>query len=139
MIEKSIKVCNNQMQITMQYFCTNKDYDQNRFIEKNIYILHFSSAVDTTSGQKVAIKKLARPFQSAVHAKRTYRELRMLKHMNHENVSKHTIEILYIVDFKYIHMYCCLIGDRTVRCISSIFVFGRFSTRVGIHMSIMYD
>lgn len=35
---------------------------------------------------KVAIKKLARPFQSAVHAKRTYRELRMLKHMNHENI-----------------------------------------------------
>ncbi|XP_043480711.1 mitogen-activated protein kinase p38b-like isoform X2 [Leptopilina heterotoma] len=44
------------------------------------------SAVDVTTGQKVAIKKLARPFQSAVHAKRTYRELRMLKHMNHENV-----------------------------------------------------
>lgn len=36
---------------------------------------------------KVAIKKLARPFQTAIHAKRTYRELRMLKHMNHENVS----------------------------------------------------
>ena len=36
---------------------------------------------------KVAIKKIARPFQSAVHAKRTYRELRMLKHMVHENVS----------------------------------------------------
>jgi p38 MAP kinase len=30
---------------------------------------------------RVAIKKLARPFQSAIHAKRTYRELRMLKHM----------------------------------------------------------
>ncbi|XP_075215481.1 mitogen-activated protein kinase p38b-like isoform X2 [Lycorma delicatula] len=44
------------------------------------------SAVDTRYGAKVAIKKLARPFQSAVHAKRTYRELRMLKHMNHENV-----------------------------------------------------
>ncbi|KAL0278827.1 UNVERIFIED_CONTAM: hypothetical protein PYX00_000522 [Menopon gallinae] len=44
------------------------------------------SAVDSKSGVKVAIKKLARPFQSAVHAKRTYRELRMLKHMNHENV-----------------------------------------------------
>lgn len=44
------------------------------------------SAVDTVSGLKVAIKKLARPFQSAVHAKRTYRELRMLKHMKHENV-----------------------------------------------------
>jgi len=38
------------------------------------------------SNLKVAIKKLARPFQSAIHAKRTYRELRMLKHMNHENI-----------------------------------------------------
>ncbi|PSN36863.1 Mitogen-activated protein kinase 14B [Blattella germanica] len=44
------------------------------------------SAVDGKMHCKVAIKKLARPFQSAVHAKRTYRELRMLKHMNHENV-----------------------------------------------------
>ena len=35
---------------------------------------------------RVAIKKISRPFQSAIHAKRTYRELRMLKHMNHENV-----------------------------------------------------
>jgi len=35
---------------------------------------------------RVAIKKIARPFQSAIHAKRTYRELRMLKHMNHENI-----------------------------------------------------
>jgi serine/threonine protein kinase len=43
--------------------------------------------VDNQTGIKVAIKKLARPFQSAVHAKRTYRELRMLKHMNHENVN----------------------------------------------------
>ncbi|XP_045485189.1 mitogen-activated protein kinase p38b isoform X2 [Pieris rapae] len=44
------------------------------------------SAIDKVHDMKVAIKKLARPFQSAVHAKRTYRELRMLKHMNHENV-----------------------------------------------------
>ncbi|WAR25731.1 MK14-like protein [Mya arenaria] len=34
---------------------------------------------------QVAIKKLSRPFQSAIHAKRTYREIRMLKHMVHEN------------------------------------------------------
>lgn len=64
------------------------DQDSHCFHKKKMYV-HFSSAVDTTTGQKVAIKKLARPFQSAVHAKRTYRELRMLKHMNHENVSKH--------------------------------------------------
>lgn len=42
---------------------------------------------DTKSYQKVAVKKLSRPFQSIIHAKRTYRELRLLKHMKHENVS----------------------------------------------------
>lgn len=35
----------------------------------------------------MAVKKLSRPFQSIIHAKRTYRELRLLKHMKHENVS----------------------------------------------------
>ncbi|XP_052214055.1 mitogen-activated protein kinase 14-like isoform X2 [Dreissena polymorpha] len=44
------------------------------------------SALDKQTSRKVAIKKLSRPFQSAIHAKRTYRELRMLKHMVHENV-----------------------------------------------------
>ncbi|EDO46881.1 predicted protein [Nematostella vectensis] len=34
----------------------------------------------------VAIKKLSRPFQSTMHAKRTYRELKLLRHMRHENV-----------------------------------------------------
>lgn len=43
-------------------------------------------ADDTQLNIKVAIKKLARPFQSDIHAKRTYREVRMLKHMNHENI-----------------------------------------------------
>lgn len=44
------------------------------------------SAHDELTSNRVAIKKLARPFQSAIHAKRTYRELRLLKHMRHENV-----------------------------------------------------
>uniref|UniRef100_A0ABM5GGA4 mitogen-activated protein kinase n=1 Tax=Pogona vitticeps TaxID=103695 RepID=A0ABM5GGA4_9SAUR len=44
------------------------------------------SATDRKSGTKVAIKKLYRPFQSELFAKRAYRELRLLKHMKHENV-----------------------------------------------------
>lgn len=44
------------------------------------------SALDTQYKTRVALKKLARPFQSSVHAKRTYRELRYLKHLKHENV-----------------------------------------------------
>ncbi|XP_064807643.1 mitogen-activated protein kinase 12 isoform X2 [Oncorhynchus masou masou] len=45
-----------------------------------------SSALDFRTGTKVAIKKLHRPFQSELFAKRAYRELRLLKHMKHENV-----------------------------------------------------
>lgn len=42
--------------------------------------------MDSRTGTKVAIKKLYRPFQSELFAKRSYRELRLLKHMKHENV-----------------------------------------------------
>ncbi|XP_036800651.1 mitogen-activated protein kinase 12 isoform X2 [Oncorhynchus mykiss] len=45
-----------------------------------------SSAQDRRTGVRVAIKKLHRPFQSKLFAKRAYRELRLLKHMKHENV-----------------------------------------------------
>ncbi|KAI5693213.1 hypothetical protein M8J75_011151 [Diaphorina citri] len=65
------------------------------------------SALDSVSGVKVAIKKIARPFQSAVHAKRTYRELRMLKHMNHENVIG-LLDVFHsntcLADFKNVYM-----------------------------------
>ncbi|XP_065067158.1 mitogen-activated protein kinase 14-like isoform X2 [Rhopilema esculentum] len=44
------------------------------------------SANDTNDGQMVAVKKLSRPFQSIIHAKRTYRELQLLRHLKHENV-----------------------------------------------------
>ncbi|XP_028824356.1 mitogen-activated protein kinase 12-like [Denticeps clupeoides] len=44
------------------------------------------SAVDQKTKEKVAIKKLYRPFQSLILAKRAYRELRLLRHIQHENV-----------------------------------------------------
>uniref|UniRef100_A0A8C6WW76 mitogen-activated protein kinase n=1 Tax=Neogobius melanostomus TaxID=47308 RepID=A0A8C6WW76_9GOBI len=44
------------------------------------------SAADSRTRAKVAIKKMHRPFQSELFAKRAYRELRLLKHMKHENV-----------------------------------------------------
>jgi len=44
------------------------------------------AAYDKERKMKVAIKKLARPFQTPIHAKRAYRELRLLKHMKHENI-----------------------------------------------------
>ncbi|XP_023687091.2 mitogen-activated protein kinase 13 [Paramormyrops kingsleyae] len=44
------------------------------------------SAKNERTKEQVAIKKLHRPFQSEIFAKRAYRELRLLKHMKHENV-----------------------------------------------------
>ncbi|CAL9732797.1 mitogen-activated protein kinase Hog1p [Monosporozyma unispora] len=44
------------------------------------------SATDTLTNQPVAIKKIMKPFSTAVLAKRTYRELKLLKHLRHENL-----------------------------------------------------
>lgn len=52
--------------------------------------------MDAKTNTKVAIKKLARPFQTHIHAKRTYRELRMLKHMDHENVSVMVVVVVLL-------------------------------------------
>jgi p38 MAP kinase len=42
--------------------------------------------LDTKTNTKVAIKKLNKPFQSPTHAKRTFREIKLLKHIHHENI-----------------------------------------------------
>lgn len=48
---------------------------------------HCSAAFDTITQQNVAIKKLSRPFQNVTHAKRAYREFKLMKLVNHKNVS----------------------------------------------------
>lgn len=53
----------------------------------SVLVFLSSSAYDVVLRQKVAVKKLSRPFQSLIHGRRSYRELRLLKHMKHENVS----------------------------------------------------
>uniref|UniRef100_A0A7M4E5B1 mitogen-activated protein kinase n=1 Tax=Crocodylus porosus TaxID=8502 RepID=A0A7M4E5B1_CROPO len=58
------------------------------------------SAIDKKTGEKVAIKKLSRPFQSQIFAKRAYRELMLLKHMQHENVSTRCSEFTQKRDLK---------------------------------------
>jgi serine/threonine protein kinase len=45
------------------------------------------SAKDQLGGTAVAIKKIMKPFSTPVLSKRTYRELKLLKHLRHENVS----------------------------------------------------
>lgn len=50
-------------------------------------LFHYSAAYDTVTQQNVAIKKLSRPFQNVTHAKRAYREFKLMKLVNHKNVS----------------------------------------------------
>ncbi|KAK4337422.1 hypothetical protein RND71_043879 [Anisodus tanguticus] len=44
------------------------------------------SAYDNILQQPVAIKKLTRPFQNVTHAKRAFRELKLMKLVNHKNI-----------------------------------------------------
>ena len=49
--------------------------------------MYNSAAIDVETGNKVALKKLARPFQSTVHAKRAYREIRLMKLLTRPNTN----------------------------------------------------
>lgn len=53
-------------------------------------ISYYSAAYDAILERNVAIKKLSRPFQNQTHAKRAYRELVLMKCVNHKNVSEHS-------------------------------------------------
>lgn len=57
-----------------------------KYVKEDKTVLPFSLAIDQKTKEKVAIKKLYRPFQSLIHAKRAYRELRLLRHIQHDNV-----------------------------------------------------
>ena len=62
----------------------------------------FSSAKDQLTGQAVAIKKIMKPFSTPVLSKRTYRELKLLKHLRHENVMFIAIwrgQVLMMIDY----------------------------------------
>ena len=59
---------------------------RNYFIYLFIYCVFFSAAYDTATKQNVAIKKLSRPFQNVTHAKRAYREFKLMKLVNHKNI-----------------------------------------------------
>ncbi|XP_063099950.1 mitogen-activated protein kinase 11 isoform X4 [Cavia porcellus] len=82
----------------------------------------WSSAYDARLRQKVAVKKLSRPFQSLIHARRTYRELRLLKHLKHENVIG-LLDVFTpatcIEDFSEVYLVTTLMGadlNNIVKC-----------------------
>ncbi|CAF1215653.1 unnamed protein product [Adineta steineri] len=60
-------------------------------------------ATDTEIGKQVAIKKMLKPFQTPEHAKRTYRELKLLMHLNHIDAQvRRNLALLYSLHNLYI-------------------------------------
>ena len=51
-----------------------------------LLLLFISSALNSETNEHVAIKKIANAFDNKIDAKRTLREIKLLRHMDHENV-----------------------------------------------------
>ena len=114
----------------------------------NINLKFSSSALDTETGGKVAIKKLNRPFQNVTHAKRAYRELVLMQLVNHKNVicfltstcleeckiNKRNYSLAKLTKYKietkrfFFSLWNCnfLIDCFSVECFYTTRLFGRF-------------
>ncbi|EGV60076.1 hypothetical protein CANTEDRAFT_111568 [Yamadazyma tenuis ATCC 10573] len=75
------------------------------------------SAVDKLTGQNVAVKKIMKPFSTSVLAKRTYRELKLLKHLTHENLI--TLDDIFLSPLEDIYFVSELQGTDLHRLLSS--------------------
>lgn len=49
-------------------------------------LLFVSAAINSETCEEVAIKKIGNAFDNRIDAKRTLREIKLLRHMDHENV-----------------------------------------------------
>ncbi len=93
---------------------------------------HRSSAIDKTTGRQVAIKKIPNAFDDLIDAKRILREIKLLRHFNHDNVCTRSRSMMLqrstplhaTLHFTSLHLtsphlwpICHLIrsGDQTVR------------------------
>uniref|UniRef100_A0A0L0NWU4 Mitogen-activated protein kinase n=1 Tax=Candidozyma auris TaxID=498019 RepID=A0A0L0NWU4_CANAR len=74
-------------------------------------------AVDKLTGQNVAVKKIMKPFLTSVLAKRTYRELKLLKHLRHENLI--TLDDIFLSPLEDIYFVTELQGTDLHRLLTS--------------------
>ncbi|KAF9152476.1 MAPK protein hog1 [Linnemannia schmuckeri] len=75
------------------------------------------SAKDELTGQPVAIKKIMKPFSTPVLSKRTYRELKLLKHLKHENII--SLSDIFISPLEDIYFVTELLGTDLHRLLTS--------------------
>ena len=75
------------------------------------------SAKDKLTNQNVAIKKVMKPFSTPVLAKRTYRELKLLNHLRHENLI--SLEDIFLSPLEDIYFVTDLQGTDLHRLLTS--------------------
>ncbi|OBA23282.1 mitogen-activated protein kinase HOG1 [Metschnikowia bicuspidata var. bicuspidata NRRL YB-4993] len=75
------------------------------------------SAMDKLTNQNVAVKKIMKPFLTSVLAKRTYRELKLLKHLRHENLI--TLDDIFLSPLEDIYFVTELQGTDLHRLLTS--------------------
>ncbi|XMA16556.1 hypothetical protein WAI453_009347 [Rhynchosporium graminicola] len=75
------------------------------------------SAKDNLTNQNVAVKKIMKPFSTPVLSKRTYRELKLLKHLKHENVI--SLSDIFISPLEDIYFVTELLGTDLHRLLTS--------------------
>lgn len=75
------------------------------------------SAIDKLTSQNVAVKKIMKPFLTTVLAKRTYRELKLLKHLKHENLI--TLDDIFLSPLEDIYFVTELQGTDLHRLLTS--------------------
>lgn len=62
------------------------DFCYQQFDGQYYLFISFSAAVNAETREEVAIKKIGNAFDNRIDAKRTLREIKLLRHMDHENV-----------------------------------------------------
>ncbi|KAJ5264696.1 MAP kinase SakA [Penicillium chrysogenum] len=82
------------------------------------------SARDQLTGQPVTVKKIVKPFSSSVLSKRTYRELKLLKHLRYENII--SLSDIFISPLEDIYFVTDLLGTDLHRLMTSRPLQGQF-------------
>ncbi|KAL3440327.1 mitogen-activated protein kinase mpkC [Aspergillus insuetus] len=82
------------------------------------------SAYDLISEQAVAVKKMMKPFDSTAIAKRTYREVKLLKHLRHDNLIN--MSDIFISPLEDVYLVTELLGTDLHRLLGAKPLEGKF-------------
>ena len=79
------------------------------------------SSVDSRNNEKVAIKKITSIFDQLTLAKRTYREIKILKHFKHDNIIsiKEILRPRDLQTFKVRVLVCMCTHIRPIKILSN--------------------